>query len=82
MVNMINKKEFDKVTSATPDSHWSSLSFCCCYFANEQKKERKKRKETITKLLKQDRQDIEYQNAVLLFVVFLCFVIVSFRFFL
>lgn len=40
----------------------------------------KKKKKKI-KLLKQDRQDIKYQNAVLLFVVFLCFVIVSFLFF-
>lgn len=41
----------------------------------------KKETKKMIKLLKQDRQDIKYQNAVLLFVVFLCFVIVSFLFF-
>lgn len=40
MINMINKKEFDKVTNATPDSHWSCLSFCC-HFAIEQKRKKK-----------------------------------------
>ena len=66
---MINKKEFDKVTNTTPGSHWSCLLFCC-HFANEQK----------GKKIAKTRQT-RYQNAVLLFVVFVlffCFVIVSY----